>query len=365
VEVTDIGQIAPSGFTSLGYKSLKNFVDTAFLPREVYLTEISVEDLTNDGEPEISVEATSQEFETVKLRPIPDESTVVGIDTSSIELGETENGVLCAVRGGIVWRENGSYQYVRHGPFIFHVTEMNKYALYNSLRRIYFGASDGVYAPSLWQMLGRIRNVLERWLQRQVCESYEQALLLWDGSLTAGTIDSPVTVLSGLLQSAESRSNVILAFSKKTRLYVSGRRVMNLIDDQHAPCLLSIDDFVRSQYGNRLRFLGRVHAVKLAPSYFSFRLDVDRRIPEEGAIEAVQRLIGNDIIVESYPETLRRAHILCTFSASEVIAMQRYVAENYGLKIVLRPNVRQVLFGHCGGGSFANKTWRETYDAAL
>lgn len=365
MEVTDISQITPSGFTRLGYRSLKSFVDTAFRPREVYLTEIGVEDLANDGEPEISVDAAYEEFKTIRLQPILDETPVVGIDTSSIELGETENGTLCAVRGSIVWRENGSYQYVRHGPFIFHVTEMNKHVLYNSLRRIYFGASEEVYAPSLWRMLGRIRNVLERWLQRQVCESYEQGLLLWDGSLTAGTIDSPVTVLGGLLQSAESRSNVILAFSKRTRLYVSGRRVMDLIDDQHAPCLLSIDDFVRSQYGNRLRFLGRVHAVKLAPGYFSFRLDIDRRIPEEGAIEAVQRLIGNDIVVESYPETLRRAHVLCTFSASEVIAMQRYVAENYGLKIVLRPDVRQVLFGHYGGGSFANRTWRETYDAPL
>jgi len=110
---------------------------------------------------------------------------------------------------------------------------------------------------------------------------------------------------------------------------------------------------------------GRVYAAKLAPGYFSFRLDIDREVPEEDGIHAVDRLIGNDLVIESYPETLRLAHITTRFSASEVIGMQRYIAENYGVRIVGRPDVRQVLFGPYAGASTQGLEEKWTYDAYL
>ena len=67
--------------------------------------------------------------------------------------------------------------------------------------------------------------------------------------------------------------------------------------------------------------------------------------------DAVRRLLGNELLDDGYPETLRLAHILSRFSASEVIAMQRYVATNYGLHISPEPNIRQALFGPYGGDS--------------
>jgi hypothetical protein len=78
-------------------------------------------------------------------------------------------------------------------------------------------------------------------------------------------------------------------------------------------------------------------------------MDVDRGIGESRGVNAVQKLLGNDLIVDNYPETLRLAHIYARFSANEVIAMQRYVSERYGLRILRRPHVRQVLFGPYGG----------------
>ena len=92
--------------------------------------------------------------------------------------------------------------------------------------------------------------------------------------------------------------------------------------------------------------LGHIYIAKLGNQ--TFRLDVDKEIPSERAVASIERLIGNDLLVNGYPETLRLAHILCTFTANEVIGIQRYLAQEYKLKIVARPSIRRVLFGPFG-----------------
>jgi len=365
MEVVDLSHTSPRDFMTLGCGSLKNIADLSFRPRRVNLLKLNVEEF-EDHEREIRADIlNSESLEKVGLHPIVDDTPVFGIDTSSIDLGETKDGSLCAVRGSIVWRYKRGYQYTRYGPFIFHITENNKHVLYNKLRQTYFASRDEVSAPSLWLMPDRIRNVLERWLQKLVCQSCQDSLLLWDGSLTAWTFDSPVSVLSEMLHTARNRGNIILAFSKKTKLYVADRRIADLIDNRESPCLLKIDEAIRLQYGSSLCFFGRVYAAKLAPGCFTFRLDVDREVPEEEGIRAVERLIGSDLVIESYPETLRLAHITTRFSASEVIGMQRYIAENYGMRIVGRPDVRQVLFGPYAGASHQGLEDEWAYDAYL
>lgn len=363
MEVADFSQLVPRDFARLGCGSLEGIVASSFRPKIADLLDQGFKSF--DDELELNANFDDGTLKPIRLQPLNDEMPVFGVDTSNIELGDTRDGTLCAVRGTIVWRENGSYQYVRHGPFIFHISEANKQALYNTLRQIHFNEDEAVGAPILEKMSERIRSILERWLQRQICQSCEDSLLLFDGSLTTRTVNSPISVLGELLSAARSRNNTVLAISKETSLSVSGHRLADLIDNRYAPCLLDIDRIALSQYGSRLHFFGRIYAMKLVSSCFTFRLDVDRKIPKEEGIQAVQRLLGNDLIVENYPETLRLAHILSRFSASEVIAMQRYVAENYNLKVVCRPNIRQVLFGPYGGFSSMRSEGTDGYDANL
>jgi hypothetical protein len=101
--------------------------------------------------------------------------------------------------------------------------------------------------------------------------------------------------------------------------------------------------------------LGNIHVAKLTSGVCSFRLDIDKQLPREQGIEAVESLLGNDLLVQSYPETLRLAHIYSTFTATEVIGIQRFVAEQYGLRTVTRPNVRRMLFGPYGKGAEAKQ----------
>jgi hypothetical protein len=360
VEIAELSQQVPRHFLKLGCGSLEGICDTTFQVKEWNPPNLE----EPDGELDIGADFNGF-GRIIKLHKDDTERPVYGIDASNICLGETGEGILWAFRGVIVWREDGEYRYVRHGPFIFHVTEGNKGALYNTLHQLYFDSDRWVSAPTVDRMGNRIRDVLERWLQKQVCLSSRGALILWDGSLTTRTVNSPISVLNDLLRAARERLNTVLAFSKKTAITVSGRRVNDLLDDRDTPCLLDIDESARSRYSNQLHFFGRIYASKLAPSHFTFRMDIDRGIPFEEGIGAVQILLGNDLIVENYPETLRLAHILSRFSEGEVIGMQRYVADNYGLKVIYRLDVRQVLFGPYGGFSPMRKGVTPDYDAGL
>ena len=89
---------------------------------------------------------------------------------------------------------------------------------------------------------------------------------------------------------------------------------------------------------------------RLTKGNCAFRLDIDKQVVPEQKIGAVEKLLGNDLLSQSYPETLRLAHILCTFTANEVIAMQHFTAQAYKLKIINRPDMHRLLFGPFGKG---------------
>ena len=358
MEAVNLIDMVSKDFAKLGRGSLEGISNMCMRPRNSdYLST----DYALDDELNIEMNAEIKNIP-IRLWQINDETPIFGIDTSSILLGNTKKGLLCAVRGSVVLRKKAVFQYVRHGPFIFHITERNRYALYNTLRQIYLDADDPIGAPILEGTVERIRSILERWLQKQLCESTHDSIILWDGSLTTRTINGPTSVIGEILHTARNNRNYILALSKKTTLTMMGRRLSDLIDGRLAPCLLDIDDAIRLQFGNHLQFLGKIYAAKLSPTSFTFRLDIDRRASEAEGFNATCRLLGNELLADGYPETLRLAHILSRFSATDVLAMQRYVAANYGLKIEPVLDIRQALFGPYGG---SGQMRLNGYDASL
>lgn len=106
---------------------------------------------------------------------------------------------------------------------------------------------------------------------------------------------------------------------------------------------------VESEYpAYPVRFLGRVCIVKLSADGFLFRLDIDKEADEELALVSLGRVAGNDVIFHGYPETLRIAHIFSTFTANEILAIQRFVAANHHIALQSRLNLRRSLFGPFG-----------------
>jgi hypothetical protein len=328
----------------LSLNSMKNIESNYLQPTENTLNQPATEHIENSTTI-LGIQHPST-IKTIPLKHSLDEKTVVAVDVSSIRIGETETGVLCAIRGAIVWKEKNRYKYQRIGPFPFHITEQNKKEIYKLFKNHSFEISE---APSITNIQSRIGNLLERWLQLGIsCSAYD-TIILWDGSMTAGMADSPVDEMSRLLEIARNRLSIVLAFSKNTTLRFSGYKLTDYAEKAEPPCLLQIDGF--PLFSGPVLLLGDVYVAKLTPGVCSFRLDIDRKVPRERGIEAVQSLLGSDLLVQSYPETLRLAHIFSTFTATEVIGIQRFIARQYGLKIVTRPNVRRLLFGPFGKGA--------------
>jgi hypothetical protein len=285
----------------------------------------------------------------IPLTPRPQETLIAAVDTSTIKIGETTTGIIIAVRGANVWKENRSYRYTRLGPFIFHVTEDNKKEVYSALERSYFTTQYATshHTPSLLQMPTRLASLLERWLQTMIARTATNGLILFDGSLTSGTFDTPVERLREILSTARRNRNIVLAFSKATCLRSNGYLITDLLPERDPPYLLETSGL---RFKPPTTLLGDVYVARLNKANLAFRLDIDREIPFQEKVEAVEKLVGNDLYLQSYPETLRLAHILCTFTANEVLAIQHFITRKHGIQIVNRPDMHRLLFGPFGRG---------------
>jgi len=288
--------------------------------------------------------------EPILLIPRTQETLIVAVDTSTIKIGETDRGIIIAVRGATVWKQNRRYRYTRMGPFIFHITDDNKNEVYNSLERAYFNVSltgNRQFAPTTLQMPNRIASLFERWMQNALARTADNAIILFDGSLTSGTIDTPLKRMREILDAARSRGNCVLAFSKGTSLRVNGHLITDQLPEHEPPYLLETSNM---KFKPPTVLLGDVYVARLNRAKIAFRLDIDRETSEVKRLESVEKLVGNDLYTQSYPETLRLAHILCTFTANEVLAIQHFATRKHGIQIVNKPDMHRLLFGPFGRG---------------
>ncbi len=290
----------------------------------------------------------------ISIKPDHQETLIAAVDTSTIKIGETATGMIIAVRGATTWRQNHSYKYTRLGPFIFHITEENKNAVYNTLEHAYFSTSYGAShqaAPNIMQMPTRLASLLERWLQTMLAKTVNHGVILFDGSLISGTIDTPVQRLREILSYARRNNSTVLAFSKATTLRANGILITEQLPNHDPPYLLETTGI---HFKPPITLLGDVYVARLNKANFAFRLDIDKETTVEQRMAALQKLIGNDLYTQIYPETLRLSHILCTFTANEVLAIKHFITRKHGIQIINRPDMHRLLFGpFCKGEIYA------------
>jgi hypothetical protein len=337
--------------TTPKYNFPQTTVDTT-LPKR--LIQLSLQTLNNNLQQnqQENTFAIQPKLQPIPLKPKNTQTIVAAVDTSNIKIGETSMGILIAIRGANVWKQNRHYRYIRIGPFIFHITEENKKEVYNTLQNTYFNAvHNNQSPPNLQQMPTRMATLLERWLQKMLSKTMSNGLILFDGSLTSGTPDTPTHAMKEILETARTMGNTVLAISKITSLRFNGHLITDVLPTHKPPYIL---ETVGLKPKPPMVLLGDVYVAKLSRGNCAFRLDIDKEISFTQRVEAVEKLLGNDLFVQSYPETLRLAHILCTFTANEVIAMQHYITRKCKLKIVNRPDMHRLLFGVYGKGEGEN-----------
>jgi hypothetical protein len=290
----------------------------------------------------------TQFLQPITLKPKQEPTIIAAVDTSSIKIGETSTGILIAIRGANIWKQNRNYRYIRLGPFILHITEENKKEVYCALQNaLNTNSENHQNPPNMQQMPNRLANILEKWLQKMLSKTLNNGIILFDGSLTSGTPDTPTKTMKEILETARKRENKVLAFSKMTNLRLNGHIITEILPAHKPPYML---EAVGLKAKPPIVLFGDVYVAKLSRGNYAFRLDIDKEIPLPQRVEAVEKLLGNDLLAQGYPETLRLAHILCTFTANEVIAMQHFITRKCDVKIINRPDMHKLLFGIFGKG---------------
>jgi len=272
---------------------------------------------------------------------------IYAIDTSSIVLGECRKGLVFAIRGTIVhwdpWTQRSVVVQKFEAPCF--VSNENKTQLYNNLRKTLLGLGPVKKLPDPLKMVDRVRNIHERYLQKQAAEEYSNSILLFDGSLTGGTIDTPIGVLRNILNTASVHKTDVVALSKKTRLVtIWGDRILDLLaNEPMSPVIMPIGDIIQT-FGSH-EYLGEIYIAKLSRYPVSFRVDI---YSERDHRQVLADLLHSVYLESGYPKTLIEAHLFAYFNAFDSLTYQALLAKN-GILMRHEFDIRRILFGLYGG----------------
>lgn len=265
------------------------------------------------------------------VRPVKENTLVAAVDSSSIKLADTEDGGLYAVKCGITMAYAGSaLMHFKIGPMLFYLSEGSIYdsELDDRLARLVLMDSD------LARRLVRVR--VERAVQSELAGHFNNSIVLVDGSLRSSVFEDRSRSIGRIAESAVLRKNMVVGISKGTRLKILERASAPLAKVP-GPAYIEVDVIIKSLVkGN----IGNNLMVRFGKSSPVLRADVigDRD-------ESLGRLVANDPVASGYPETLRLAHYISTFTSTEATCLRSHVLNNYDVTELAADDLRRTLLG--------------------
>ncbi len=265
------------------------------------------------------------------IRPVRESAMVAAIDSSSIELAETEEGGLYAIKCGVAMAYGGAaLMHFKIGPMLFYLSESNIYdsELDDRLARLVI--ADGDVARRL------VRVRAERSIQFELARHLRNSIILVDGSLRSSVFEDRERSINEIAENCVLYRNQLAGISKHTRLKVLERAAAPLANVP-GPAYIEVDMIIKSLVKGTV---GSNMMARLGSSTPVLRVDVvgDRD-------SALGRLLANDPVAHGYPETLRLAHHVSTFTATEVTCLRGHVLNSYGVQELATDDIRKTLLG--------------------
>ena len=264
---------------------------------------------------------------------------MIGIDSSCVLIGETEEGAIFAGRVAVVIARKAKIKtYYRAGPFVFYMTmkylteELRNFLPNRTVRAI---ASDN----SLAERYIRIR--LERSAQIQSAKANDDALILIDGSIRSSPLETKEYSLRQLEVVADNNSNSLVGVGKTSSLHVVSTAANLLQSVGKSGNYFDITESVKV-FSPGVE--NRVLVARFSPNARVFRVDTSRINPEEDS-QVLADLKQNDLLFRGYPETLRLAHHLAVFDSSTVASTRSYLSRKYRLVHIPSDDVRATILG--------------------
>ncbi len=267
------------------------------------------------------------------IRPIKDNALVAAIDSSSVKLAETEDGSVYGIKCGVAIAYAGrTLMHFKIGPVLFYLSEktIHESELEERLSRLVILDDD------LAKRLIRVR--VERAVQKQIASHFTNSIILVDGSLKASIFEERERSISKISESSVLRKNMLIGISKSTKLKALGRAAAPLTKVPE-PAFIEVDDIIKSLIRNTI---GSNLMVKLekGTSCPILRADIvgDRS-------QSLGLLLGNDVVAGGYPETLRLAHHISTFTNTEMTCLRSHMLNNYDVTELAADDIRRTLLG--------------------
>jgi hypothetical protein len=270
------------------------------------------------------------------IHPSEKSTIVAAVDSSAIHLADTEDGLLFSIKSGIVI--SSRKQILLHiilGPILLYLTKDSVYSsnLDNNLANLILMDSNSA------KRLIRIR--LERALQLDISRLFNDSILLVDGSLSPSVFENNDNTINRVIEVSSLNRNHIIGLCKNTRI-----RIFNQLETvlRHIPEPACVDVDYLAEGLSRTKS-GKNMLVKLGSHENDYVLRAEICSATDNNLECLEELIGNDIIFRSYPEALRIAHHVSTFTDTEISSLKEHVLRSYGVVEIDRTITRQDLLG--------------------
>lgn len=342
----EIEALAPTRQETEGVRvSYRPIAADEIVEDSLLVDEYPVEDFDVEPEASIDYEATDAEIRDFQLSQ---SGPVVSVDCGIARLGETENGLVIALRSTIIVTQDGQSEIslFRTGPMYLH----NRHKL-----ELLYQMGRHLEKPDLFVELDyqtdqamprpirvksgvahdahkygdRFRNWFERLTQKIAATRIENGTVLLDGALTLRTVDTPNIFLENLAELCHQRGNSLVAISKQSLLQVQDKSVRFWLDEApNRPCYRCLSPLMGRE--ERQRVLGNAYAARFSALGPTFRMDV-KAIDGQTDDEAISRFFSSTMMRGGYPDILVRAHTHSYFTSPDVIQLQAQAGARYSL----------------------------------
>jgi hypothetical protein len=338
--LNEIELLAPAREETEGSLVSYRLIESDEIIDDTLQPEVAIEDLVPSSELPEDIPLVN-DFQIVQGGP------VVAIDCGIVRLGETENGLVIALRATIVIDRLGDSKIhvFRTGPLYLHNRHRLE-ILYEMGRQlgkpdqfVEIDNSDPANPHPLRVKSGvahdahkygdRFRNWFERLVQKIAINQIDNGIVLLDGALTLRTIDTPDIYFDRLGLMASSKGNSLIAISKQSLLQVKDRPIRFwLSDSPNKPCYRRLTSLMRQEDNERV--FGSTYSARFSHLGPTFRMDV-KPIDGQSEDEAINKLFSSTLMRGGYPDILVRAHAHSYFTSPDVIQLQAQAGTRYSL----------------------------------
>ena len=270
------------------------------------------------------------------IQPLKEETTIVAIDSSSIQVAETEEGILYAVKSGIAIATQGQTQaHFKIGPILFYLSEdtLKHSELDHRITKLIL--FDNESAKRL------IRVKVERAIQLELSRHFTGAILLVDGSLRSSIFEHRCHTLKKIVENCALYKNTVAGISKSTKLRILDKISLPLTKIK-GPGYIDVNLIIKSLVRN---IIGDSLLVKFGNSHTSPILRLDIATADGNKDTSLGKILGNDSIARGYPESLQLAHHISTFTGTEVSCLKSHVLNKYDVVEMASEDIRKKLLG--------------------